>query len=194
VDAIKISDTGTNLLITGPDRGAVQAALDGMIARGSSVVSPPAQIGQKWLASCSKPLAQDASGGQESGRESDQFDDVIRDALWKQVRVEEAGAKMIVTGKEKALVEKALQLLAAQGSGAATPVAPFGNGWIGSCENPKAEAEVSVERLGHQVILSGPSEAAVRDKLRELQVGGAKALGEVEKIGDKFMVVCDYRS
>jgi hypothetical protein len=190
MDAIKISDTGTNLLITGSDRGAVQAALDGMIARGSSMVSPPAQIGQKWLASCSKPATQDTSGSAESGP----FDDVIRDAVWTSVRVEEAGANLIVTGKEKALVEKALQLLAAQGSGAVAPVAPFGNGWIGSCANPKAEAEVSVERLGHQVILSGPSEAAVRDKLRDLQVGGAKAVGEVEKIGDKYMVVCDYRA
>jgi hypothetical protein len=100
--------------------------------------------------------------------------------------------KLIVTGKERASVERALQLLVAHGGGTATPVAPFGNGWIGSCSNPRAEAEeCSLERVGFQVIVSGPSEAALREKLRELQVGGAKVIQEAQLIGDKYVMVCD---
>lgn len=185
MDTIRISDTGSSLLVTGLDRNAVQAALDGMVARGSSVVSPPSQLGTKWVASCSKPTTQ--AGSQDPGN----FDDVIRDAVWASVKVEDAGTKLIVTGKEKAHVEKALQLLATHGGGAITPVAPFGNSWIGSCANPKAEAECLVERVGLQLVVSGPSEAAIREKLRELQVGGAKVVCETQLIGDKYVMVCD---
>jgi hypothetical protein len=185
MDTIRISDTGSSLLIAGMEREAVQAALDGLIARGSSVVSPPSQLGKKWIASCSKPTTQ--SGSEELSN----FDDVVRDAVWASVKVEDAGSKLIVTGKERAAVERALQLLVAHSGGAATPVSPLGNGWIGSCANPQAEAECSVERMGLQIIVSGPSEAAIREKLRELQVGGAKVVCETQLIGDKYVMVCD---
>jgi hypothetical protein len=187
MDTIKISDTGSSFLIAGLEQNSVQAALDGMVARGSSVLSPPSQLGKKWVASCSKPT----SRAQSDGEDVSNFDDVVRDAVWASVKVEDAGAKLIVTGKERAAVEKALQLLVAHSGGAATPVAPFGNGWIGSCANPQAEVECSVERMGFQVIVSGPSEAAIREKLRELQVGGAKVVCETQLIGDKYVIVCD---
>lgn len=185
MDTIRISDTGSSLLVAGLERNAVQAALDGMVARGSSIVSPPSQLGTKWVASCTKPTTQTSS------QDPDNFDDVIRDAVWASVKVEDAGSRLIVTGKEKAPVERALQLLAAHGGGATTPVAPFGNGWIGSCANPKAEAECSVERVGLQLIVSGTSEAAIREKLLQLQVGGAKVIHETELIGDKYVMVCE---
>ncbi|HET9042668.1 MAG TPA: hypothetical protein VFN70_05940 [Burkholderiales bacterium] len=185
MDTIRISDTGSSLLVTGLDRNAVQAALDGMVARGSSVVSPPSQLGTKWVASCSKPTAQ--VGNQDPSN----FDDVIRDAVWASVKVEDAGTKLIVTGKERAPVERALQLLSAHGGGAITPVAPFGSGWIGSCANPQAEVECSVERVGLQMIVLGPTEAAIREKLRQLQVGGAKVVHETQLMGDKYVMVCE---
>ena len=119
------------------------------------------------------------------------FDDVVRDAVWAAVKVEDAGAKLIVTGKEKAAVERALHLLAAHSGGVPTLVSPFGNGWIGSCANPQAQVECSVERVGFQIIVSGPSEAALREKLRELQVGGAKVVCETQLIGDKYVFICD---
>jgi hypothetical protein len=187
MDTIRISDTGSSLLITGLERQAVQAALDGMVARGSSIVSPPSQLGTKWVASCSKPTRH----GQAASEELTNFDDVVRDAVWASVKIEDAGAKLIVTGKERTAVERALQLLVAHGGGTPTPVASFGNGWIGSCSNPQAEVECSVERIGFQVIVTGPSEAAIREKFRELQVGGAKVICESQLIGDKYVLVCD---
>jgi hypothetical protein len=45
--------------------------------------------------------------------------------------------------------------------------------------------------MGFQIIVSGPSEAAIREKLRELQVGGAKVVCETQLIGDKYVMVCD---
>ncbi len=190
MDTIKISDTGSSLLITGLDRNAVQAALDGMVARGSSVVSPPSQLGTKWVASCSKP-DKPAARVERDGDDLSDLDDVVRDAVWASVKVEDAGAKLIVTGKEKTAVERALQLLASHGGGVGTPVSPFGSGWIGSCSNPKAEAECSVERVGLQIIVSGPSEVAIREKLRELQVGGAKVVHETQLIGEKYVMICE---
>lgn len=184
---IRISDTGSSLLIAGLDRNAVQAGLDGMVARGSSVVSPPSQLGTKWVASCTKPTTQVQPDSENPG----DFDDVIRDAVWASVKVEDAGTKLIVTGKEKVAVERALHLLAAHGGGAATPVAPFGNGWIGSCANPQAEAQCSIERIGLQIVVSGPSDTAIREKLRELQVGGAKVVCETQLIDGKYVLVCE---
>ena len=52
MDTIRFSGTGASFLIAGLERNAVLAALDGMVARGSSVLSPLSQVGKKWVASC----------------------------------------------------------------------------------------------------------------------------------------------
>lgn len=185
MDTINISDTGSGSLVSGLDLEAVQAALDGMVVRGASVVSSAARFGTKWVASCTRPASEPAEQ-----RDAD-IDAVIRDAVWAPVKIEDAGANLIVNGAEKGAVERALALLAANGGGTPSPVAPFGNGWVGSCPNPAAEAQTEIERVGLQLIVSGPSEAAVQAKFRELQSGGAVVTSAAQRLGGKYVMLCE---
>jgi class 3 adenylate cyclase len=51
----KVLDAGANLIISGPTRNSVQAALDELAAGGAKLISPITQVSNKWMATCEHP-------------------------------------------------------------------------------------------------------------------------------------------
>ena len=63
----KVLDAGTNLMVSGSSRASVQAALDRLLAEGATEMTPPTMVGNRWIASCSRPGAQGEVKVQEFG-------------------------------------------------------------------------------------------------------------------------------
>jgi class 3 adenylate cyclase len=79
----RIMDAGQHLVVSGNSRASVKEALDGLLAKGGTVISPIAVVGSKWVASCTHP---DAAG---------------------EVKVEEFGLTRIISGRShRAVLDK----------------------------------------------------------------------------------------
>jgi len=63
MDQVKVVDAGAQLMLSGPSRALVEAALETLAARGAQVLSPPAQLGSRWIATCGKPASGDGAVG-----------------------------------------------------------------------------------------------------------------------------------
>jgi class 3 adenylate cyclase len=88
----KLIDAGQNLMISGSSRGSVKEALDKLLARGATVISPITVVGSKWIAACTYP---EAPGG---------------------IKVEEFGLTRIVSGKNHlAVADKVAEIVALGG-------------------------------------------------------------------------------
>jgi class 3 adenylate cyclase len=89
----KVIDAGQNLMISGSSKGSVKQALDKLIAKGATVVSPITAVGSRWVAACSYPEA--AAGG---------------------IKVEEFGLTRIVSGKNHlAVADKVAEIVSLGG-------------------------------------------------------------------------------
>jgi class 3 adenylate cyclase len=51
----KVFDAGKNLMISGSSRVSVDALLDRLVKEGATVVAPATLVGNRWIASCSRP-------------------------------------------------------------------------------------------------------------------------------------------
>ncbi len=93
---------------------------------------------------------------------------------------------------ENAVVQKALDELAAKGARVVSPITRVGDKWMASCDHPEKRAsECKVERLGLTSIVTGPTRQAVAAKVEELVDLGARLTGEIEQDGDVWTAVCD---
>ena len=52
LEPAKVHDAGPSLMISGSSRASVQEALQRLLATGASLVAPVAQVGGRWIASC----------------------------------------------------------------------------------------------------------------------------------------------
>ncbi len=103
----------------------------------------------------------------------------------------DAGPHLIVSGYERATVQKALDELAAKGA-LVSPITRVGDKWMASCDHPGLRlSECKVEKLGYTSIVTGPTRQAVVAKVGELTERGAKLTGEIEEDGDMWTAVCD---
>jgi len=107
------------------------------------------------------------------------------------VRVSDAGSHFIVSGTTRESVAEALQRLAADGAKVLAEPTRVGARWMATCENRRAAARVSVEKLGLKTIVSGPTREAVEAKLRELLQYGARLEQELECIDGVWTAVCE---
>jgi class 3 adenylate cyclase len=57
----QVFDAGSHYMVSAYSEASVQQALDGLIAKGCTLKSPPTQIGRKWIASVDNPDAAGAS-------------------------------------------------------------------------------------------------------------------------------------
>ncbi|MGH8681408.1 MAG: hypothetical protein ACREVP_07890 [Burkholderiales bacterium] len=180
---MNISDAGNTLVVTGRQKAAVEAALQELVARGARVVSPPTQLGSKWIASCEKPSGdtQDAHG----------FQDVAREVARKGVSISRTGGHLLVTGPNKAVVDATLQELARQGARVIGQAASVGSKWMGTCTDPNAQPACTVEMIGLQIIISGEERDAVEEKLREVLERGAHLVTPPQWVGKQWIAVCD---
>jgi hypothetical protein len=104
----------------------------------------------------------------------------------------DAGPHLIVSAYERAVVQKALDELAAKGARVVSPITRVGEKWMASCEHPDVRAsECKVEKFGLTSIVTGPTRRAVAAKVEELVELGARLTGEIEQDGGVWTAVCD---
>jgi class 3 adenylate cyclase len=106
----KVFDTGTNLMISGASRASVAAALERLLEKGATLVTPASLIGNRWIASCTHAKA--------SG----------------EVKVEEFGLTRVITGTDpQAVRDKAAEYLA-YGGRLVRPVELIDGLWTAVCD------------------------------------------------------------
>lgn len=188
MDQVKVVDAGAQLIVSGPSRAVVDAAVEALVAQGARVVSGAAQLGSRWVATCEKP----AAAGSDGAATGPDFQANADDALLRRVRISDAGEHLMITGAEKNAVEAALEALARRGQRVLAPPAPMGNSWVAACEKAEAiAARCSVERAGFQLVVRGPTQAAVEAKIADFIARGAQRIGGVENVGGEWVGVCD---
>jgi hypothetical protein len=107
------------------------------------------------------------------------------------VRVSDAGSHFIPSGSTRESVAAALERLAGEGAKVLAEPTLVGAKWMATCENRRAAARVSVEKLGLRTIVCGPTREAVEAKVRELLQYGARLDREVECIDGVWTAVCE---
>ncbi|HEY4637254.1 MAG TPA: hypothetical protein VIH23_03230 [Burkholderiales bacterium] len=104
----------------------------------------------------------------------------------------DAGPHLIVSAYDRAVVQKALDELAAKGARVVSPISRVGEKWMASCEHPDVRAsECKVEKFGLTSVVTGPTRQAVATKVEELVERGARLTGEIEQDGGVWSAVCD---
>lgn len=104
----------------------------------------------------------------------------------------DAGPHLIVSAYDRAVVQQALDELAAKGARVVSPISRVGEKWMASCEHPDVRAsECKVEKFGLTSVVTGPTRQAVATKVEELVERGARLTGEIEQDGGVWTAVCD---
>jgi hypothetical protein len=104
----------------------------------------------------------------------------------------DAGPHLMVSGYERASVQRALDELAAKGARVISPIAQVGDKWMASCEHPESRLrECKVETLGYMRIVTGPTRRAVAEKVDELVRSGDRLVSEIEQVDGGWTAVCD---
>jgi hypothetical protein len=109
------------------------------------------------------------------------------------VKTVRMGTNLVITGTDKAAVEAAAQALAAKGGKILSKVESMGTKWVVTCEDPDDRSkECQVVKLGLQVMIKGPTQLVVRNKVQELIRDGAKLISAPsEATGGGWVAVCD---
>lgn len=104
----------------------------------------------------------------------------------------DAGPHLMISGYDRAAVQKALEETAAKGGRIISPITKVGDKWMASCEHPAVRlSECKVEKFGLTTMVTGPTREAVQRKVEELVELGARLRGEIEQDGDAWAAVCD---
>ncbi len=137
---VKRLDTGDgDILISGATPEDVEAALQDLVRRGATVITPLSQVGRSWVAACSPP---------PKTRDIDRTSTLDLRAIQAAQRrlrpeamlcqVEEAGLKRIVTGPtHDAVHAKLSELIEAGATLVSLPEESFGS-WIAVCDTGSA--------------------------------------------------------
>jgi hypothetical protein len=112
VPPAKVHDAGANLMISGATRASVEAALRRLEAAGSSVTSPPTQVGDKWFAGCTHP-----------------------GPVQEECKVERVGLKRMVTGPTRQSVAERVQELVAFGDRLEGEIEEIDGVWTAICDS-----------------------------------------------------------
>lgn len=106
----KVLDAGTNLMISGASRASVTAALERLMQEGALLVTPATLIGNRWIASCSRP---GVSG---------------------EVKVEEYGLTRVITGASREAVSDKAQEFLSFGAKLVRPPELVDGLWTAVCD------------------------------------------------------------
>jgi predicted enzyme related to lactoylglutathione lyase len=109
------------------------------------------------------------------------------------VKTVKMGVNLVISGADKAAVEAAAHAVAARGGKILAQAQPMGSKWVATCEDPDDRArEVQVVKLGLQLMIKGPTEHVVREKVNDLVHEGAKLVSAPsEATGGGWVAVCD---
>jgi predicted enzyme related to lactoylglutathione lyase len=109
------------------------------------------------------------------------------------VKTVKMGANLVITGSDKSAVEAAAKELVAKGAKVLSKVEPLGSKWVVTCEDPEDRSrECTVLKLGFQLMIKGPTEEVVKQKVEELVRSGAKVVSAPSEAADGgWVAVCD---
>jgi hypothetical protein len=103
-----------------------------------------------------------------------------------------AGSKLIISGPDPERVLAALKDLELRGAKVLSKPEQVGSNWIATCDDPDDRSDqITVTRIGLQIIIRGPTAALVQDRVKELVHSGAKLLAPVKASGSEFIAICD---
>ena len=88
------------------------------------------------------------------------------------VDVHDAGDRLILSSPEEATLRYVIEEMRKEGAQAIQPPVKVGSKWVASFENP-ALSQCTVERLGFQIIIEGPTEGSVLARSEEFRERGA---------------------
>ncbi len=107
----KIFDAGARLIVSAANRDAVEEALARLAGIGARILSDVAQVGNKWMASCTHPQVPSEA-----------------------CKVEEAGLKRIVTGPTREAVDEKVRELAKYGAKLVSDIEFHDGAWTAVCD------------------------------------------------------------
>lgn len=184
-----MSDTGDNLLITGPDEAQVNAALQKLISRGAKTLGLPHQLGTNWAASCTKP----ANFYSEPAALALGEPHIPNQNVFEEINLADTGKHLIISGKTKQAVQSALDELQKLGARNISSITQVGSNWIATCQDPPGEIEqCTVDLFGSRTMVTGPSKAAVESRIRDLTENSGKLVTAIEQnLEGKWIAVID---
>jgi len=112
VEPVKTVRMGANLVITGTDKAAVEAAAQAVAAKGGKILSKAEHMGTKWVVTCENP-----------------------DDRSKECQVVKLGMQVMIKGPTEQVVKIKAQELIRQGAKLiSAPSEATGGGWVAVCD------------------------------------------------------------
>ena len=93
-------------------------------------------------------------------------------SLLDNVDVHDAGDKIILSSPDEATLKYVLEEMRKEGAQGIQPPMKVGNKWIASFEHPGL-GQCTVEKIGFEIIISGPTEGSVLARSEEFREKGA---------------------
>lgn len=110
-EAVRISDAGAHFILSGSTQESVAAVLERLAAEGAKVLARPAQVGNKWIATCENRRAA------------------------MRVSVERLGLKSVVSGPTREAVETKVRELLEYGARLEQDIECIDGVWTAVCES-----------------------------------------------------------
>jgi len=109
------------------------------------------------------------------------------------VKVMKMGGHLVIVGSDKEAVQAAASEAVARGIKLLSGVELMGRKWAVTCEDPtESERQCLVIKVGLQLMIKGPTEQAVGQKVQELLRNGSKLVrSPSEATGGGWVAVCD---
>jgi len=93
-------------------------------------------------------------------------------SLLDKVDVHDAGDKLILSSQDEAILKYVIEEMRKEGAQGVQMPVKVGGKWVASFEHP-ALSQCTVERLGFQIIIEGPTEGSVLARSDEFRERGA---------------------
>jgi hypothetical protein len=93
-------------------------------------------------------------------------------SILDKVDVHDAGDRLILSSQDEATLKYVIEEMRKEGAQAIQTPVKVGSKWVASFEHP-ALSQCTVERLGFQIIIEGPTEGSVLARSEEFREKGA---------------------
>jgi hypothetical protein len=135
-EGVKILNAGAKLFLTGVDAEEVKSALHDFIRRGAKLVSPPTQLGGKWVTACTPPVQPHPADKSDTLHLADLGKPRPEEASadGDPCKVEQLGFKRIVTGPSRSLVRLKAEELVQMGATLIGDVEDVDGTWTALCD------------------------------------------------------------
>src|SRR5215831_15002516 len=106
-------------------------------------------------------------------------------SILDKVDVHDAGDKIMLSCEEEATLIYVVDEMRKEGARGIQPPVKVGNKWIASFEHPDL-ARCAIERVGFEIIITGPSERGVTARSHEFRERGALVVRGPERDGEEW--------